>query len=77
MDELINQITQRTGISENQARQAVEVVANFIKQRAPGPIASQIDNFLGGQGAQGGQGLGGMMGQAQQGLGDILGGDRP
>ncbi len=64
MNELINQITQRTGISQNQAQQAVQVVIDFLKPRVPGPVAAQLDNFVkGGQGAQGGQGLGGMMGR--------------
>lgn len=75
MNELIQQITQRTGISENQAQQAVQIVGNFLKQRLPGPAASQIDNFLSGQGGQSSQGMGGSMGQK---LGGIFGGgDQP
>jgi hypothetical protein len=71
MNELINQITQRTGISENQAQQAVQIVTNFLKQRLPGPAASQLDNFIsqGGQSGSGrgmGQGLGGMFGGGDQ-----------
>ncbi|HLW02536.1 MAG TPA: hypothetical protein VKT82_28040 [Ktedonobacterales bacterium] len=73
MNELINQITQRTGISESQAQQAVQIVGNFLKQRLPGPAASQVDNFL----SQGGQGMGGSMGQAGQNLGGMFGGNQP
>ena len=73
MNELINQITQRTGISESQAQQAVQIVTNFLKQRLPGPAASQLDNFIG-QGGQGGK----SMGQAGQNLGGMFGGsDQP
>jgi uncharacterized protein (DUF2267 family) len=73
MNELINQITQRTGISESQAQQAVQIVTNFLKQRLPGPAASQLDNFIS-QGGQSGKG----MGQAGQGLGGMFGGgDQP
>jgi hypothetical protein len=77
MNELINQITQRTGISESQAQQAVQIVTNFLKQRLPGPAASQLDNFVS-QGGQGGKGMGGSMGQAAQNLGGMFGGsDQP
>jgi hypothetical protein len=75
MNELINQITQRTGISESQAQQTVQIVANFLKQRLPGPAASQLDNFISGQGAQGGKGMGGSMGQNLGGM--FGGGDQP
>jgi uncharacterized protein (DUF2267 family) len=76
MNELIQQITQRTGISESQAQHVVQIVDNFLKQRLPGPVASQVDNFLTGQGGQGG--IGGTMGQAGQTLGGMFGGgDQP
>jgi uncharacterized protein (DUF2267 family) len=72
MNELIQQITQQTGISESQARQAVQIVGNFLKQRLPGSAASQVDNFLSGQGGQGG--IGGTVGQD---IGGMFGGDQP
>lgn len=74
MDELVNQITQRTGISQNQAQQAVQVTVNFLKQRLPPQIASQVENFISGQG---GKGMGGMMGQSGQTLGGMPGGTQP
>ncbi len=74
MDELVNQITQRTGISQNQAQQAVQVTVNFLKQRLPPQIASQVENFIG---TQGGKGMGGMMGQSGQTLGGMPGGTQP
>jgi hypothetical protein len=46
MDELINQITSRVGITEEQAKQAVEVVVGFLKDNLPEPIASQIEPAL-------------------------------
>ncbi|HEY0733356.1 MAG TPA: hypothetical protein VGD69_00495 [Herpetosiphonaceae bacterium] len=69
MEVLIQQITERTGISESQARDAVEMVANFIKTQLPEPMAAQVDSLLGGQGAQGGQ----LADQAQQVLGNLGG----
>lgn len=37
MDELVNQITQRTGISADQARQAVQIMADYLKTKLPAP----------------------------------------
>ncbi len=67
MDQLISQITQRTGISDEQAREAVNTVIGYLKQQLPAPIASQVDGVLGGQGSQG------VGGQAQQALGNLGG----
>ena len=62
MDELVKQVQQRTGLSEEQARQAVETVISLLKQRLPAPIAGQIDSVLaGGQNPLGG--LGGLLGR--------------
>ena len=69
MDELVNQVCQKTGISQDQAQQAVQTVMGFLKDRLPAPIASQLDNVLGGQG-----GAGGIAGQAGQALGGMFGG---
>lgn len=78
MDELVNQVSQRTGLPPDQARQAVDAVLGFLKDKLPGPIASQLDGFIGGQSGQGGQtNAGGIAGQAEQalgGLGNMLGG---
>ena len=46
MDELVNLVVQKTGISQEDARKAVEVVVNTLKSRLPGPIASHVDSFL-------------------------------
>lgn len=61
MEELINQVTTRTGISEEQARQAVETVIGFLKDKLPAPLAGQLDNVVGsGGGESGASGLGGL-----------------
>ena len=52
MDDLVTQIAQRTGITEQQARDAVETVATFLKAQLPTPIAVQIDGVLSGQSGQ-------------------------
>lgn len=48
MEELIKQVTAKTGISEDQARSAVTTVLDFLKTKLPAPIAGQIDNVIGG-----------------------------
>jgi hypothetical protein len=72
MDQLIQQITAKTGISEDQARQAIDMAMGFVKEKLPEPIASQLDGFLGGGG--GDEGGGGMMGMVQDQLGGMMGG---
>lgn len=46
MDELIRQVSERTGISEDKARTAVDTVVGFLKERLPSPIAGQVDSVL-------------------------------
>jgi uncharacterized protein (DUF2267 family) len=48
MNELVALVVQRTGMSQEQAQQAVNAVIDFLKQRLPAPIASHIDAFLAG-----------------------------
>lgn len=65
MDQVVSMVQERTGIDEDKARTAVETVADFLKDRLPGPIAGQIDSVLSGSG--GGQDspmdrVGGMFG---------------
>ena len=79
MEELIKQVTERTGISEAQAQTAVITVLGFLKGRLPEPIAGQLDSFLGGAGGVGGAdagGLGGAAGSVLGGLGGLLGGNK-
>jgi hypothetical protein len=77
MDELINQITSRTGISQDQATQAVGMVVSFVKGKLPEPLASQLDGFVGSGGSA--PGVAGMQDQVQQQLGNLggmLGGNK-
>jgi hypothetical protein len=48
MDELIKQVVAKTGISEDQARTAVQTVIGYLKEKLPAPVAGQIDAVLGG-----------------------------
>jgi hypothetical protein len=68
MEELIRRVSERAGISEEQARTAVNTVAEFLKEKVPPAYAGYIDSFMsGGGGGEGGGlsnlgGLGGMFG---------------
>ena len=46
MDELVNLVVQKTGISQEDARKAVEVIVGELKSRLPAPIAGHVDAFL-------------------------------
>ena len=56
MDELVKLVIQKTGISESQARQAIELVLGFLKERLPAPVAGQIDAVMSGSNPLGGVG---------------------
>ena len=67
MDELIKLVSQKTGLSNEMAKTAVDTVIDFLKQKLPAPIASQIDGVLGGAGDASG------LGSMAKGLGGLLG----
>ena len=48
MNELIQMIVQKTGISEEHARLAAETALNFVKGKLPPALAQQIDTYVGG-----------------------------
>jgi hypothetical protein len=69
MDELVKLVSDKAGISADQAKMAVNTVLGFLKEKLPPPVASQIDGLLaGGAGAtdqinSAVSGLGGLFGQ--------------
>jgi len=75
MDELIKQVVERTGISEQQARTAVDTVVGFLKNRLPAPIAGQVDGALGMAGGAVGT-IADKAGDVLGGLGGMLGGNK-
>ena len=50
MDELIELVSQKAGLSEEIAKKAVDAVIGYLKDKLPAPIAGQIDGVLGGGG---------------------------
>jgi hypothetical protein len=68
MEELIRRVSEKAGISEDQARAAVSTVAEFLKEKVPPAYSGYIDSFMSGGGGEGG-GISGMAG----GLGGMFG----
>lgn len=64
MDELVELVVKKTGIPEATARQVVETVLDYLKDKLPQPVAGMIDNFLEGD----------ATGDLLEGLGDLFGG---
>lgn len=62
MEELINRVSEKAGISPEQAKTAVETVAGFLKERIPAPYNNYVDSFLGSGGGESGGGIGDMLG---------------
>lgn len=46
MEELIKTLTAKVGISESQAKSAVETVVSFLKDKLPAGIGSQVESFI-------------------------------
>jgi hypothetical protein len=68
MQELINQVAQRTGIPAEKAQTAVDTIVGYLKERLPDQMSSQLDNIVAGKEGGGGLGdaarnLGGMFGK--------------
>lgn len=57
MNELIQKICDRTGLTPDQAKSAINVLATHLKERLPAPIASHVDGVLNGEAASGLSGL--------------------
>ncbi len=76
MEELIKQVTERAGISEEQARSAVNTVMGYLKNNLPAGLAGPLDSVLGGGGGAGGGGLADQAGNLVGGLGGMFGGNK-
>ena len=77
MDELVKLVTEKVGISPDQAQKAVTTIMGFLKDKLPAPLAGQLDKFVaGGTDGAGGAtaaGAGGIMGEAEKALGGLFG----
>lgn len=57
MEEIIKYVTEKTGLTVEQAKSAIEAIGGYAKEKLPPGIADQVTGFLEGKG---GSGLAGM-----------------
>ncbi len=69
MNDLIASITQKVGITPDQAKASIEQVMHFLKEKLPAPLAGQLDGLLSGSGEANSGGLGSIMGKVTSMLG--------
>jgi len=60
MDELVKLVSEKTGLSEEMAETAVNLVLDYVKKKLPAPVAAQVDAILGADSAA--DMLGGLFG---------------
>jgi hypothetical protein len=53
MENLIKMVTEKAGISETQAKSAVQAIVSFLKDKMPGGLGSQVESFINGKSAPG------------------------
>ena len=64
MEELVKRVSEKTGLSEEMSEVAVSLVIDFLKDKLPNPVSSQIDSVLDGKGiGDVAKGVGGLLGQ--------------
>jgi hypothetical protein len=73
MDELIQKLSQKTGLSPDKCQEVVNVVMSHLKEKLPAPLASGLDSYLAGGSTESGSladkaiamasGLGSMFGK--------------
>ena len=49
MQELIDELKNKAGLSEEQAMKSLEVITDYIKSKLPPMMSGMVDNFLGAQ----------------------------
>lgn len=64
MNDIIQRLVDKSGLSEEQAASAVQTVVGFIKEKLPAPIAAQVESIVGGAGG----------GEAMSSIGSAVGG---
>ncbi|TAH39918.1 MAG: hypothetical protein EYC69_12490 [Bacteroidetes bacterium] len=66
MDNIVKMVTEKAGISESQAKLAVDTVVSFLKDKMPAGVGSQVESFM--------KGGSGSFGDLAGGLKDKVGG---
>lgn len=71
IDEIVAAVSEKTGLSEDMSRTAVDLVLNMVKDKLPAPLDGYVDTVAGGgevdmsslMGGGGGGLLGGLFGK--------------
>jgi hypothetical protein len=74
MDQLIEQIVARVGLSQEQAGQVVEVVQGFLKDKLPADLMGQLSGALGAVGDTAGAAVGTATGAAADAGANVIAG---
>jgi hypothetical protein len=69
VNELVNLVAQKVGITADQARGAVDTVLGFLKAKMPTGLAGQLDNVVGGATEEGE----GIIDKIKKGVGSLVG----
>jgi hypothetical protein len=69
MDELIQQLTAKVGLTQAQAQQVMQLVGGFLKDKLPADVLNQVTGALGGLGDMAGD----VTGAAQNAAGQAAG----
>jgi len=69
IDEIVSEVSAKTGMSPEQARAAVDAVLDFLKNRLPEPLALGLGRLLGAESAVGAASAGGGV---EGGVGGLL-----
>jgi len=48
MNQLVEVVQQKTGLSEEMSQKVVDVIVIHIKEKLPAPLASALESFIGG-----------------------------
>ncbi|HET7460896.1 MAG TPA: hypothetical protein VFJ82_06600 [Longimicrobium sp.] len=75
LDELVTQISQRTGLPQDKAQEAARTAVEFLDSRLPAPIGGNLAKLVHGGGGAHGGGLPD-LGDLAGGLGGLFGGGK-
>jgi len=73
MDQLIKTVSEKAGISPEQAQAAVQHVLAFVKEKMPAGLGSHLDGLMGGTTGEGGMPS---LGDLASKLGGLMGGGK-
>ena len=73
IDELVSKVSQKTGLSPDQAKAAVESVIAFLKEKLPAPVATHLDSLVSGVEGSGEGSSEGLASKATAAVGNLFG----